>query len=69
MIDLDYNPSDQQLTRHTKNTIRQEKNEKCKDIRDELLAKITPESQQPIKGAMEKGAFSWLLALPIKNMS
>jgi len=30
------------------------------------LAEITPESQQLIKGAMEKGASSWLLALPIK---
>ena len=27
-LDLDYNPSDQQFTRHTKNRIRQEKNEK-----------------------------------------
>jgi len=37
-LDHDYNPSDQQFTRHTKNRIRQEKNEKCKNIRDELLA-------------------------------
>jgi len=27
---------------------------------------MTPESQQFIKGAMEKGASSWLSALPIK---
>jgi len=27
-LDLDYNPSDQQFTRHTKNRIRQEKNAK-----------------------------------------
>ena len=27
-LDLDYNPSNQQFTRHTKNRIRQEKNEK-----------------------------------------
>jgi len=27
---------------------------------------MTPESQQLIKGAMDKGASSWLLALPIK---
>jgi len=27
---------------------------------------MTPESQQLIKGAMEKGASSWLSALPIK---
>jgi len=64
--DLDYNPSDQQFTRHTKYRIRQEKNEKCKNIRDELLAGMTPESQQRIKGAMEKGASSWLSTLPIK---
>ena len=63
-LDLDCNPSDQQFTRHTKkqNTTR----EKCEDIRDELLAEMTPESQQLIKGAMEKGASSWLSALPIK---
>jgi len=61
-LDLDYNPSDQQFTRHTKNRIRQEKNEKCKNIRDELLAEMTPESQQLIKRAMVKGASSWLLA-------
>ena len=30
------------------------------------FGKITPESQQLIKGAMEKGASSWLSALPIK---
>ena len=65
-LDLDYNPSDQKFTRHTKNRIRQEKNAKCKNIRDELLAEMTPESQQLIKGAMEKGASSWLSALPIK---
>jgi len=64
-LDLDYNPLDQQFTRHTKNRIRQEKNEKCKNIRDELLAEMTPESQLT-KGAMEKGTSSWLLALPIK---
>ena len=62
---LDYNPSDQQFTRHTKNRIRQEKNAKCKNIRDELLAEMISESQL-IKGAMEKGASSWLSALPIK---
>jgi len=50
-----------------KNRIRQEKNEKCKNIRDELLPEMTPESQQLIKGAMEKkGASSWLSALLIK---
>ena len=39
-LNLDYNPSDQQFTRHEKqNTTR----EKCKNIRDELLAKMTPE--------------------------
>jgi len=54
-LDLDFNPSDQQFTRHTKNRIRQEKNEKCKNIRDELLVEMTPESQQLIKGAMENG--------------
>ena len=35
-LDLDYNPSDQQFTKHTKNRIRQEKNAKSKNIRDEL---------------------------------
>jgi len=40
--------------------------EKCKNICDELLGKMTPESQQLIKGALEKGASSWLSALPIK---
>jgi len=30
------------------------------------LGELIPESQQLIKGAMEKGASSWLLALPIK---
>jgi len=44
-LGLDYNPSDQQFTRHMKNRIRQEKNEKCKNIRDDLLAEMTPESQ------------------------
>jgi len=44
-LDLDYNPLDQQFTRHIKNRIRQEKNEKCKNICDELLAEMTPESQ------------------------
>ena len=50
----------------TKNRIRQEKNAKFKSIRDELLEEMTPESQQLIKGAIEKGASSWLSALPIK---
>jgi len=65
----EYEPSDQQFTsgqqftRHTKNRIREEKNEKCKNIRDELLAEMTPVSQQLMKGAMEKGASSWLSAL------
>ena len=49
-----------------KNRIRQKKNEKRKNIRDELLAEMTPEPQQLIKGAMEKGASSWLSALLIK---
>ena len=48
------------------NRIRQKKNEKRKNIRDELLAEMTPEPQQLIKGAMEKGASSWLSALLIK---
>jgi len=65
-LNLDYNPLDQQFTRHTKNRIRHEKNAKCKNIRDELLEELTPESQQLIKGAMEKGASSWLSALLIK---
>ena len=30
------------------------------------LKELTPESQQLIKGAMEKGASSWLSVLPIK---
>ena len=63
-LDLDY--SDQQFTRHTKNRIRQQKNAKCKNICDELLEEMTTESQQLTKGAMEKGASSWLSALPIK---
>jgi len=37
-----------------------------KKKRDGLLAEMIPESQQLIKGAMEKGASSWLSALPIK---
>ena len=61
-LDLCSNPSDQQFTRHMKNRIRQEKNEKCNNVRDELLAEMAPESQQLIKGAMEKGEFSWLSA-------
>jgi len=65
-LDLDYNPSDQLYTTHTKNRIRQEKNAKGKNSRDELLKELTPKSQQLVKGAMEKGAFSWLSALPIK---
>ena len=39
---------------------------KCKNIRDELFGEMTPESQQLIKGAMEKRASSWLSALPVK---
>jgi len=39
--------------------------EKC-NIYDELLVEMTPESQQLINGAMEKGASSWLSALLIK---
>ena len=50
----------------TKNRIRQEKNTKCQNSGDELSKELTPESQQLIKGAMEKGASSWLSALPIK---
>ena len=65
-LDLDYNPSDQQFTRHMKNIIWQEKNAKSKNIHDELVGEMTPESQQLIKGAVEKGAPSWLSALPIK---
>jgi len=57
-LDLDYNPSDQQFTRHTKNRIREEKNQKCKNFCDEILVEMTPESQQLIKGAMEKGVSS-----------
>jgi len=30
------------------------------------LKELTPESQQLMKGAMEKGASFWLSALPIK---
>jgi len=67
-LDLDYNPSDQLYTRHTKNRIRQEKNAKCQSSRDELLKELTPESQQLIKRTMEKGASSWLSALPIKTI-
>ena len=47
-LDVDYNPSDQQFTRHTKNRIRQEKNAICKNISEELLAEMTAESQQLI---------------------
>jgi len=39
--------------------------EKCKNI-SELLGGLKPESQQLIEGAIEKGASSWLSALPIK---
>jgi len=49
-----------------KNRIRQEKNSKFQNICDELLKEVTPESQQLIKGAMEKGASCWLSALLIK---
>ena len=65
-LDLDYNPSDQLYTTHTKNRIRQKKNAKCQSSHDELLKELTPESQQLIKGAMGKGASSWLSGLPIK---
>ena len=37
-----------------------------KIIYDEILAEMTSESQQLIKGTMETGASSWLSALPIK---
>jgi len=65
-VDLDYNPSDQLYTKHTKNRIRQEKNAKCQNSCDELLEELTPESQQLIKGAVEKWAASWLSTLLIK---
>ena len=65
-LDLDYNPSDQLYTTHTKSRIQQEKNAKCQSTHDELLKELTPESQQLIKGAMEKRASSLLSALPIK---
>jgi len=45
---LDYNPSDQLYTTHTKNRTRQEKNAKCHSSRDELLKELNPESQQLI---------------------
>jgi len=61
-LDLDYNSSDQQFSRHTKNRMREEKNERCKS---QQLIKGA-ESQQLIKGAMEIGASFWLSALPIK---
>ena len=51
---------------HMKNRIRQEKNTKCQNSHDELLKELTPESQQLIKGAIEKRASSWLSVLPIK---
>jgi len=62
-LNLDYNPSDQLYTTHIKNRIRQEKNAKFQSSCDEEL---TPEPQQLIKGAVEKGASSWLSALPLK---
>jgi len=37
-----------------------------KNIRNELLVEMIPESQQLIEGAIEKGASSWLSALSIK---
>jgi len=37
---------------------------KMKNIHNELLVEMTPESQQLIKGAIKKGASSWLSALP-----
>ena len=64
-LDLDHNPSDQQYTRHTKNRIQQEKTAKFWNSHDELLEELTPESQQLIKGAMERKASSWLSASPI----
>jgi len=45
---------------------KQNTREKRKNIRDEILGELTPESQQFLKGAMEKGASSWLSALPNK---
>ena len=65
-LDVDYNPLDQLYIMRTRNRIWQEKNTKCQNSLDELLKELTSESQQLIKGAMEKGASSWLLALPIK---
>jgi len=55
-LNLDYKPSDQLYTRHTKNRIRQEKNAKYQNTCDEILKELTPELQQLIKGAMEKEA-------------
>jgi len=65
-LDLDYNPSDQLHTTHTKYRLWQEKSTKCQNSCHELLKELTPQSQQLIKGAMEKRASSWLPALPIK---
>jgi len=54
----------------TQKTIRQEKNAKCKNIRDELLAEMIPESQQLIKGAMEKNSKRGIfLAVSLANQS
>ena len=65
-LDLDYNALDQQYIRHTKNRIWHEKNAKWWNSHDELWEELTPEPWQLIKGTMEKGASSWLSALPTK---
>jgi len=40
-LDINYNPSDQLYTRHTK---KQTTTKECRNIRDEILEELTPES-------------------------
>jgi len=43
-----------------------QRNTKCWNSHNELLEELTPESKKLIKGAMQKGASSWLSALLVK---
>jgi len=53
------------IPRNMKSRIRKTKNTKCRNSHNELFEELTPESQL-MKAATEKGASSWLSALPIK---
>jgi len=65
-IELKYHTMDQQHTRTVKSRIQQLMETTYRNHHDTLFDELTPEVQQHMKRAMEKGASYWISAMPIK---